>query len=160
MRCFHGPCIAALHVWVALIVPGCVHVCLHFAVGVGSYSVRMFHVLILMSILMSQSSWIRLCIRVTYYYYNKRNSKRGLSPDDVTGWRTADDVTGWRTADDVTGWRTADDVTRWRTADDVTGWRTADDALKGCEVLTITVTVSAYFIHPSGKLELSFNLIH
>ena len=73
---------------------------------------------------MSQSGWIRRCIRVTYYYYNKRNSKRGLSPDDVTGWRTA------------------------------------DDALKGCEVLTITVTVSAYFIHPSGKLELSFNLIH
>ena len=36
MRCFHGPCIAALHVWVALIVPGCVHVCLRFAVGVGS----------------------------------------------------------------------------------------------------------------------------
>ena len=76
-------------------------------VGIGSCSVCMFHVLILMSILMSQSSWIRLCIRVTYYYYNKRNSKRGLSPDDVTGWRTADDVTGWRTADDVTGWRTA-----------------------------------------------------
>ena len=25
MRCFHGPCIAALHVWVALMVPGCVH---------------------------------------------------------------------------------------------------------------------------------------
>ena len=45
------PCIAALHVWVALIVPGCVHVCLHFAVGVGSSGVCMFHVLILMSIL-------------------------------------------------------------------------------------------------------------
>ena len=25
---------AALHVWVALIVPGCVHVCLRFVVGV------------------------------------------------------------------------------------------------------------------------------
>ena len=41
MRCVHGPCIAALHVWVALIVPGCVHICLHFAVGVGSYGVYM-----------------------------------------------------------------------------------------------------------------------
>ena len=51
MRCFHGPCIAALHVWVALIVPGCVHVYLHFAAGVGSSGICMFHVLILMSIL-------------------------------------------------------------------------------------------------------------
>ena len=41
----------ALHVWVVLIVPGCVHVCLRFAVGVGSSSVCMFHVLILMFIL-------------------------------------------------------------------------------------------------------------
>ena len=49
LRCFRGPCIATLHVWVALIVPGCVHVCLCFAVGVGSSGVRMFHVLILMS---------------------------------------------------------------------------------------------------------------
>ena len=45
------PCIAALHVWVALMVPGCVHVCLRFAVDVGSSGVCMFHVLILMSIL-------------------------------------------------------------------------------------------------------------
>ena len=51
MRCVHGPCIAVLHVWVALIVPGCVLVCLHFAVDVGSSGVCMFHVLILMSIL-------------------------------------------------------------------------------------------------------------
>ena len=36
-------------VWVALIVPGCVHVWLRFAVGVGSSD--MLHVLILMSIL-------------------------------------------------------------------------------------------------------------
>ena len=42
---------AALHVWVALIVPGCVHVCLRFAVDVGSSGVWMFHVLILMSTL-------------------------------------------------------------------------------------------------------------
>ena len=41
----------ALHVWVTLIVPGCVHVCLRFAVGVGSPGVCLFHVLILMSIL-------------------------------------------------------------------------------------------------------------
>ena len=41
MRCVHGPCIAALHVWVALIVPRCVHICLHFAVGVGSSGVYM-----------------------------------------------------------------------------------------------------------------------
>ena len=45
MRCFHGPCIAALHVGVAVIVPGCVHVCLRFAVSVGSSGVCMFHVL-------------------------------------------------------------------------------------------------------------------
>ena len=51
MRCVHGPCISALHVCVALTVPGCVHVCLHFAVCVGSSGVCMFHVLILMSIL-------------------------------------------------------------------------------------------------------------
>ena len=51
MRCVYGPCIAALHVWVALIVPGCVHVCLRFAVGIGSSSVCMFHALILISIL-------------------------------------------------------------------------------------------------------------
>ena len=46
-----GPCIAALHVWVALMVLGCVHVCLRFAVDVGSSGVCMFHVLIMMSIL-------------------------------------------------------------------------------------------------------------
>ena len=51
MRCFDGPCVAALRVWVALIVPGCVRVCLHFAVGVGPSGVCMCHVLILMSIL-------------------------------------------------------------------------------------------------------------
>ena len=71
MRCVHGPCIAALHVWVALIVPGCVHVCLRFAVGVGSSGVRMFHVLILMSILVLNCEvlWIRRYISVAYYYY-------------------------------------------------------------------------------------------
>ena len=51
MRCVHGPCIAALHVWVAPIVPGCVLVCLDFAVGVGSSGVCIFYVLILMFIL-------------------------------------------------------------------------------------------------------------
>ena len=51
MRCFHGPCIAALHVWFTLIVPRCVHVWLRFAVDVGSSGVGMFHVSILMSIL-------------------------------------------------------------------------------------------------------------
>ena len=51
MRCIHGPCIAALHVLIALIVVGCVHVCLHFAVDVGSSGACMFHVLILMFIL-------------------------------------------------------------------------------------------------------------
>ena len=30
---------AALHVWVALIVPGCVYVFLHFAVDVGSLDI-------------------------------------------------------------------------------------------------------------------------
>ena len=35
--CVHGPCIAALHVLTALTVPGCVHVCLHFAVGAGLF---------------------------------------------------------------------------------------------------------------------------
>ena len=51
MRCFDGPCIAALHIWVALIVPGCVHVCLRLAVGIELSGVCMFLVLILMSIL-------------------------------------------------------------------------------------------------------------
>ena len=51
MRRVHGPCIAALRVWVALIVSGCVRVRLHFAVGVGSSGVCMFHVLSLMFIL-------------------------------------------------------------------------------------------------------------
>ena len=51
MRRVHGLCIAVLHVWVALIVPGCVHVCPRFAVGVGSSGVCMFHALILMFIL-------------------------------------------------------------------------------------------------------------
>ena len=51
MKCVHGPCIAALHVLAALIVPGCVHVCLHFAVGAGLSGVCMFQVLILMFIL-------------------------------------------------------------------------------------------------------------
>ena len=53
MRCVHGPCIVALHVWVAPIVPGCVHVHLHFAVGNGLSGECMFHVLILMFILAS-----------------------------------------------------------------------------------------------------------
>ena len=43
--------VAALHVFIASAVPGCVHVCLHFAVGVASSGVCMFHVLILMFIL-------------------------------------------------------------------------------------------------------------
>ena len=51
MRCVHGPCISALHVLVALIVPGCVYACLRFDVGVGLSGVCMFHVLILMFIL-------------------------------------------------------------------------------------------------------------
>ena len=51
MRCVHGPCIAALHILIALIVPGYVHVCLHFAVGFRSSGVCMLHVLIVMSIL-------------------------------------------------------------------------------------------------------------
>ena len=37
--------------WLALIVPGCMHVCLHFAVGAGSSGVCVFHVLILMFVL-------------------------------------------------------------------------------------------------------------
>ena len=39
----------------ALTVPGCVHVCLRFTVGVGSSGICIFHVLILMSILVSNS---------------------------------------------------------------------------------------------------------
>ena len=38
------PCIATLHVWVVLIVPGCVHICLHFAVGIGSSGVKCFNI--------------------------------------------------------------------------------------------------------------------
>ena len=51
MRYVHGQCISALYVRVALTVPGCVHVCLHFAVGVRSSGLCMFHVLIVMCIL-------------------------------------------------------------------------------------------------------------
>ena len=51
MRCVHVPYIAALHVLIALTVPGCVHVCLHFADGVGLAGVCMFHVFIVMFIL-------------------------------------------------------------------------------------------------------------
>ena len=50
-RRVHGSCIAALYVLIALTVPGCAHVCLRFAVGVGSSGVCMFHVLILMNML-------------------------------------------------------------------------------------------------------------
>ena len=49
-----GPCVAVLHVWVALLgsTDGSgVCACMHFAVGVGSSGVCMFHVLILMFIL-------------------------------------------------------------------------------------------------------------
>ena len=49
MRRVHGPCIAGLGRM--LIVLGCVHVGLRFAVDVGSSGVCMCHVLILMSIL-------------------------------------------------------------------------------------------------------------
>ena len=54
--------IAALHVWVALIVPGCVHVCLRFAVGVASSGVCVFHVLILKFILVwnCEVLWVSL----------------------------------------------------------------------------------------------------
>ena len=66
-------CMSGLH-WLFRDV--CMFACA-FAVGVGSSGVCMFHVLILMSILvlysdwsaLSQSSWIRRYIRVTYYYY-------------------------------------------------------------------------------------------
>ena len=51
MRCVHGPYIAALHVLIALTVPGCVRVCLRFAVGGGLSGVCMFHALIMMFIL-------------------------------------------------------------------------------------------------------------
>ena len=51
MRRVHDPRTAVLHIWVALIVPRCVHVCLRFAVGVGSSGVCMFRVLILVFIL-------------------------------------------------------------------------------------------------------------
>ena len=51
MGCVPVPCIAALYVLIALITPGCVHVCLCFAVGVGLSGVCMFHALIVMFIL-------------------------------------------------------------------------------------------------------------
>ena len=47
----HGPCIATAHVLVTLIVLGCMHVCLYFAVGVGLSGECMFHVLIVIFIL-------------------------------------------------------------------------------------------------------------
>ena len=50
-RCVHGLCIAALRVLIALILLGCVHVCLRFAVGVGLSGVCMFQDLLLMFVL-------------------------------------------------------------------------------------------------------------
>ena len=58
--------------WVALIVPGCVHICLHFAVGAGSSGVCMFHVLILMSILVLNGEVLSASLAglgTMYYYY-------------------------------------------------------------------------------------------
>ena len=52
MRCSHGPCIAALHVWVALTDRDvCMDASTFFAVGVGSSGVCMLQVLIVMFIL-------------------------------------------------------------------------------------------------------------
>ena len=64
----------SLHVLTAVIVPGCVHVCLHFAVGAGSSGVCMFHVLILMSILVLnwEVPWASLVadeLHVMHYYH-------------------------------------------------------------------------------------------
>ena len=47
----YDPCIAVLHVLIAFIVQGCVHVCLRFAVCVGSSGVCMVAVLSVMFIL-------------------------------------------------------------------------------------------------------------
>ena len=65
-----------MFVLIALIVPGCVHVYLHFAVGVGSSGVCMFHVLIVMFILVlnCEMLWANLVglgtyRNVMYYYY-------------------------------------------------------------------------------------------
>ena len=113
MRCVHGPCIAALRVLIALIVPGYVHsVCLRFGVGVGlsgrqcfmfwlwcSFLFWIMFILVLNYVhscfelcsflfwivfilvlnyvhscfelwsALSQSSWIRRYINVTYNYY-------------------------------------------------------------------------------------------
>ena len=52
MKCVQDPGIAALHVLAALIVLGCVHVCLHFAVGAGLSGVCMLYALIVIFILL------------------------------------------------------------------------------------------------------------
>ena len=98
--------IAALHVWVALIVPGCVHVCLHFAVGVGLSSVCMFHVLILMFILVLNCEvlWV-LCffkcyilllysmtwnfknnLECLFFSYDSHYSRKYFQPEVCSNW--------------------------------------------------------------------------
>ena len=59
-----------MQVSIALIVPGCVHVYLHLAVGVGSSGVCMFHVLILMSILVLICEVLWACLAGLGAYIN------------------------------------------------------------------------------------------
>ena len=75
MRCVHGPCIAALHVLIALIVPGCVHVGLRFAVGVALSGVCMFHLLIVMFILVLNCEVLK-CFVIIIIKINQPKRKR------------------------------------------------------------------------------------
>ena len=124
-----------MHVWVALIVPGCVHVCLRFAVDVGSSGVCTFHILILMSVLvlnscselwnelwsaLSQSSWIRRYIRITFYYYYQgqtstttKNRELVFQNKDLGDEEGTTARTWWR----ITYWSTLRTSRHW-------GWQT------------------------------------
>ena len=87
MRCVLGPCIATLHVLIALTVLGCVHVCLRFAVGVGLSGVYMHvscfdwdvHSCFELSSALSQSSSIRRYIKcyVLLLLFSKKDEGEG-----------------------------------------------------------------------------------
>ena len=76
MRCFHGPCIAALHVWGCTDCSGmcaclpelCCWRWIVWCMHVSCIDTDVHSCFELWSAL-GQSSWIRRCIRITYYYY-------------------------------------------------------------------------------------------
>ena len=67
-RCVHGPYTAALHVFIALIFLGCVHVCRRFAVS--CFDCDALSCFELWNALSQSSRIRRYVINVTYYYYD------------------------------------------------------------------------------------------